>query len=170
VGLRPRVQRIGSEVDGGARMRDGPVRVNVGPMNSGSKRLRIPAQIRAVMIGSVAVFACSSTSSTAPRDDGGTLAETSTKSDAGRDASFDGGPCKITVPTGRVCETTCYSIYTDPISPYACQVTCAPPEKDGPGTCTCNGGGEPEGGSGFCPGGLNCELEAYADGGTQVLC
>jgi len=130
-------------------------------MTSHTKRLHIPAQLRAVVLGSVAAFACSST--TTPSD-GGLLSE------SGRDASFDGGPCKIEVPAGRVCETTCYNISKDPISPYACQVYCAPPDDAGPGGCTCNGGIVPDGGSGSCPGSLECALNATSDGGTRVFC
>jgi hypothetical protein len=84
-------------------------------------------------------------------------------------ATLDGGPCKIKVPTGTVCETTCYNIETNPVSPYACQVYCSPPDQSGPGSCSCNGGFEPEGGIGGCPGLLDCELSAI-DGGTRVLC
>jgi hypothetical protein len=138
-------------------------------MISRTKRLRVPAQLRAVMMGGVAAFACSSTPSTAPLRDGGSLSDGGPSSDGARDASFDGGPCKIKVPAGTVCETTCYNIGTNPISPYPCQVYCSPPDG-GPGSCSCNGGFEPEGGAETCPGLLNCELDAYPDGGTQVLC
>ncbi len=144
--------------------------------------LRIPAQLRAVLLGGFATLACSSAPSTPPMD-GGLLSDGSSRdgrsdasrppADGGRDArvtSLDGGPCKIKVPPGNVCETTCYNISTDPPSPYACQVYCTPPDGGGTGHCSCNGGGEPEGGIGICPGGLDCDLEAFADGGEQVLC
>jgi hypothetical protein len=83
-------------------------------------------------------------------------------------ATFDGGPCTITVPKGKVCETTCYNIRENPVEPYACQVYCTPPDG-GPGDCSCNGGMPPPM-TGLCPGGADCELMGYADGRTEVLC
>jgi hypothetical protein len=110
------------------------------------------------MIGGIAALACSSASPT-----------TAPKIDGGRDSSLvEGGTCTIQVPPGTICETTCYNISTTPISPYACQVYCSPPDAAGPGNCSCNGGFEPEGG--LCPGDLECGLAQIADAGTQVLC
>ena len=142
-------------------------------MISRSKRLRIPGQLRAVIVGGAAVLACSSTSSTLPSNDGGPLSEAGPSREGGRDASLypslDGGPCKIAVPAGKTCETTCYNVTKNPIEAYACQVYCSPP-VGGSGSCSCNGGVALEGGAGFCPGGLNCDLEAFPGAGTRVLC
>jgi hypothetical protein len=153
------------------------------------KRLRIPAQLRAVLVGSAATFACSTSPSTNPQGDSGPLADTSAPSDGGRDelsppadsgqdviadvsvASFDGGPCKIKVPAGKVCETTCVNARAATPMPYACQIYCSRPTSGGPGACSCgDGGAVPM--TGVCPGGLeqDCELTALPDGGTEVLC
>jgi hypothetical protein len=147
-------------------------------MISSAKRLRIPVQLRAVIVGGAAVLACSSTSSTVPSKHGGPLSEAGPSRDgghdSGRDASpyypkLDGGPCTIKVPAGKVCETTCYNVEKNPIEAYACQVYCSPPEG-GFGSCSCNGGVALEGGVGFCPGGLDCEVELFPGAGTRVLC
>lgn len=143
-------------------------------MSQRIRRLRIPARLRAAVIGGVAAVACSSTPS-APSDDGGPLtdggsfSDRHTGPDGPRYAPFDGGPCTIEVPAGDLCKTTCYNITTDPPSPYICQVYCAPPDDGGQGSCSCNGGVALEGGAGFCPDGLNCDLEA-TDVGPLVLC
>jgi hypothetical protein len=138
-------------------------------MSSRTKRLRIPANLRVVVIGSVA-FACSSTPSTGPSKDGGFLSDATDAThppDGPRDASFDGGPCTIDAPAGNVCETTCYNVRANPIAPYACQVYCAPPNEGGPGNCSCGGGAPAV--AGECPGGNNCQLTA-TDGGAEVFC
>jgi len=145
-------------------------------MGHSSKRLRLPSRLRVVVLGGFGTLACSSSVSTPPPVDGGKT-ESSTASDGSHadgskipDASspVDGGPCKLTVPAGKVCETLCHDISTSPPTPYACQIYCAPPDEAGPGRCTCNGGFYPE--MGLCPGAQDCELQVVADGGTEVNC
>jgi hypothetical protein len=144
-------------------------------VSSRTKSLRIPARLRAAVIGGVAAVACSSAPTVPPEDggppssDGSSFSDRFSAPDGPRYAPFDGGPCTIEVPAGDVCKTTCYNISTETPSPYICQVYCAPPDDAGPGSCSCNGGVALEGGTGFCPDGLNCELEA-TDDGPLVLC
>jgi len=84
-----------------------------------SGRLRIPPSLRVAFVGAGAVaLSCSSGSSSSKGD-------ASTDSSVA-DAAFDGGPCRIDVPDGDICVTTCWlePETKGPDTPSACQVYC----------------------------------------------
>jgi hypothetical protein len=112
-------------------------------------RLNLPAQLRVVVLGGATALACSNSSSLTP---------------------FDGGPCTIHVPEGKVCETACYyaqgSVGIGPVTcppmTFACQLYCDVPE----GGATTGACFEADGAFNGC----GCTLTVLSNGDTQVLC
>jgi hypothetical protein len=119
---------------------------------SARKSLAIPPSLKVVMLGVVAL-GCSSSSGgpTEPRDASVDVAP--------KDASFDGGACKIQVPDGDVCFTTCIAEALMPDAgnvPEACQTYCDLKTN----LCYLEGGVQ----------NFECDYSGPPDGNGQVLC
>jgi hypothetical protein len=115
------------------------------------KPLAIPPSLKVVLLGAVALGCSGGGGSNEPRDASTDVAI--------KDASFDGGACKIQVPDGDVCFTTCIAEALMPDAgnvPEACQTYCDLKTN----LCYFEGGTQ----------NFNCDYTGPPDGNGEVFC